>query len=62
MKYILAIALLILGLAIGYVAGIRKATTSPGYFLGDSSFFLVVDGNIYEWENEYVGGRTSVAL
>ena len=39
---------------VGTLRGIAHATTSEGYFLGDSKFFLIVDGNIYEWDNDYV--------
>ena len=39
---------------LGTLQGVAHATTSEGFFLGDSKFFLVVDGNIYEWDNDYV--------
>ena len=50
----IAAMILMISWRLGYNNGIAKATTSEGYFLGDSQFFLCVDGNIYSWDNEYV--------
>lgn len=58
MKHIACAVLLGTALFVSYflgtIQGVAHATTSEGYFLGDTRFFLIVDGNIYEWENEYV--------
>lgn len=51
---IISVTAIAIALVIGYTQGVAKATKAEGYFLGDSKFFLCIDGNIYEWDNDYV--------
>ena len=50
---LITITIVITSLIIGYRSGINKAMTAEGYVEGNS-FFLELDGNLYEW---YIDGE-----